>query len=671
MKTLLSYPAESISIKEKREDQELKAYIYHNIEAILEDNHILNILNLFIIDKTKLTKDQLSKAKNLIINFIQNINNNNFIDIYSIVYFVGKTKAFWDMMYKFKNMKVLEKLSLEKLFKKFPKSAYELTCYDEFYHNNKEKIHKALLQNHQSFEYFESYIFKPSHAHKTYLESKLMDQLANNYVECNISPRSTFLHMVEAILHPSPKSFRFSDSVRLKAFNKLKSLSHYPASASQRHLDFVFHDSINRLKHSIFSEGQCGNIKYKISFPYLSKVRGQIIRTVYIDKNSLLFKNGIKGAFLDLINLLNLLENIGINYGEEFESREIKHTPKTVEIILSDPTKILLVKLIGKYIKLIKSRSIDIEKIFEWYYRIYINQAYNIKDFEYTPSQPKTSFYSKCINLCVEIEKIIRQFRCLISLKDISRDYLRIETLPVEYSNIPSFIVNKYYYINLKKHPPEPLYIYKDVYNLRRNTLADQFSDFLLFFVFNCPLMRFIPENQKTNGHYKYISLEDIFTNFNLKSTDIPSNFQNAIKTCFAYNLIFLDSFDFIRPNSAVIHFFLNSGLCNDPGQHISYYYSTRSDQEVLDKLIKCEAFLSTQTLLTNYEQMYFDYILKNNLFPDGLNLRNQYLHGMSFENHHQNRKDYLCILSVMVLLLFKINQELSYYSKQLLVANK
>lgn len=667
MKKLLSTPSSSDYDQNQTADKEPTNSIYKNKDSLIKDNDVSNILDLFMLDKKNFSKSEVKDINSKTSSFISSINNSNIIPLFSTVNSLGKTKIFWDMLYKFKSMNILKELHLEKIFKNFPRSAYELTCYKDFYNDDdiRQKIDNALLDNPLSFEYFERHIFEPEDSDKTYIDPQIINKLANNYIENSKSPKKWLLHMVEAILHPSPGTFVFSESVKSKADKKLKKLSPFPASASQRHLEFVFHDIKKQVNRPILNDGQCGNIKFQLTFPYLSKATGQFIKTVYIDKDSLSFKTGINGVFTDLINLLTLLEKLGVTYGEEFVFREIKRTPKIENAIRADPSKILLIRLIGKYIKLIKSRNIQIEKVFEWYYNSYINKVYNISGFEYTKSQIRSSFYSKCICLCVEIEKIIRQFRCLVQLDKIPQDYLKYQTNPVDYTSIPSFLEKKYYYLNFKKFIPQCLNFYKVAQKLEEKSISDQFSYFLMIFVYNCPLMRVISQNKGIDGYYKYTTMSDLFSNFDIKLSDIPSRYDKAIQNCFEYNLIYIDSHGFIRPDSDVIRLFQDSDLLLDPKMHISYYHFTNSVQKILERLEKSSTFISSCNLLSNYEQMYFDYILKNNLFTNGLNLRNKYLHGLSSYNNKENRKDYLCILSVMILLLFKINTELLFHSTQ------
>ena len=254
--------------------------------------------------------------------------------------------------------------------------------------------------------------------------------------------------------------------------------------------------------------------------------------------------------------------------------------------------------------------------------------------------------------MCVELEKVFRQFRAFVEQKHICHKYLSNESSPVDYQKIPSLIPKKYCFLNIDK------------YHTRSNKTPtkDQLRQFLSFFIEYSQLAYHIPENQKENGYFEHLSLDAILTNFNLKLEDIPDKYKNDIENCLDYGFIFEDNSGFIRPKTDVLNILKNKGVFSKHDVYIDYYKCSDIEKKTIDQLIDNNSFLVSESLLNNNEQMYFDYILKKNLFTDGLNLRNKYLHGMSFQDSKQNKIDYLCLLSTMILLTFKIDEEFKHY---------
>ena len=239
METLLPYQDHYNLHHEQNQYKELTEYIYRNLDNLAKDNNVLNIINLFILDKETLPKPKQNEITSTLITFINSLNSTNIIPTYSLVYFVKKTKAFWDLLYKFRKINILNKINLGNLLNKFPRTAFELTLYKDFYLSNKSIINDALIRNITSFEYFAPLIFEPENCSKSYIDNDIINQLAYNYLKpCPKGHR--YLNIVESIAHPTPGTITFSDKVRVKAINEIESFPKNPFSGSSRHIEPIF-----------------------------------------------------------------------------------------------------------------------------------------------------------------------------------------------------------------------------------------------------------------------------------------------------------------------------------------------------------------------------------------------------------------------------------------------
>lgn len=77
------------------------------------------------------------------------------------------------------------------------------------------------------------------------------------------------------------------------------------------------------------------------------------------------------------------------------------------------------------------------------------------------------------------------------------------------------------------------------------------------------------------------------------------------------------------------------------------------------DKLISAGELRQSSTLFTEPERDYLNYVLNKSEFSDGLDLRNKYIHSTYPQNKEEQKKDYITLLKIMVLIIVKINDEL------------
>ena len=78
----------------------------------------------------------------------------------------------------------------------------------------------------------------------------------------------------------------------------------------------------------------------------------------------------------------------------------------------------------------------------------------------------------------------------------------------------------------------------------------------------------------------------------------------------------------------------------------------------VIKKLAESEEITIKRSLFTKAETDYLNYMLNKAEFSNGLDLRNKYAHGTNTIDLNTQRSDYLMLLSIMALIVIKINEE-------------
>ena len=94
-----------------------------------------------------------------------------------------------------------------------------------------------------------------------------------------------------------------------------------------------------------------------------------------------------------------------------------------------------------------------------------------------------------------------------------------------------------------------------------------------------------------------------------------------------------------------------------------SYYNSDENEKLFLNELINNEWVDIGNTVFSKNEMEYLDYILNDKKHDNSFGLRNKYQHGFPiYSNIDQYREDYSHALSILIIYLGKVLEELDYY---------
>lgn len=278
--------------------------------------------------------------------------------------------------------------------------------------------------------------------------------------------------------------------------------------------------------------------------------------------------------------------------------------------------------------------NISFENLIEDYVNNYLNKTFNINYFKlHLPSS--TSTYLEKIRLIVpEFESIFEQYKLYVEDDIVDYDLLQVSTKTSKFNTIPSILEKKYIY-----------------------PTGEEYNKLIrVFFRKNSYLFKY----EKYKNEYESLFHLLIDSNYVLTRDDFNTT-QNE------YLQHFIDS-NYIQVskdgNLEIIDLeFFHILFLFDTYDVISYWHLPISIRKKVALLHKKGMITYSNKLLTTAEQEYFDFYL-NNRFSNGLWLRNKYVHATNSHDEEVQKNDYRTLLVLMVLLILKIEDDLSLACK-------
>ena len=99
----------------------------------------------------------------------------------------------------------------------------------------------------------------------------------------------------------------------------------------------------------------------------------------------------------------------------------------------------------GYYFEL-KRHGVLLEEVIRWYYTVYLDQEFGIKDFHISFPASDASYLERCKSIAPEIEAILKQYTSLKKFNKIDHPYIENVNPAIAYKNLPSLCENNYAY---------------------------------------------------------------------------------------------------------------------------------------------------------------------------------------------------------------------------------
>ncbi len=273
------------------------------------------------------------------------------------------------------------------------------------------------------------------------------------------------------------------------------------------------------------------------------------------------------------------------------------------------------------YMRILADNDIYLEDACKWFFEDYLREEFQVEGFKSSFPRHDDTLVNKCKLLSSAMEGVLKQYRLLVEDGEINRELYEMSSSQINYKELPSFCNEKYAYID----DDELMHAIK------------------VLFDNNTSWIRVISNDERYEMLTKILSGEmnanEIFSE--KESEDIEWLLANG----------YLKKEGRIQPNYELIdillQFYEKNYIC------LQYYNS----QELM-RLIAEGKVRVTNTLLSEPEAEYVDYILNNKEFSNGLALRNKYIHDSIPESEERQYRDYIILMKVMIILIIKVNEE-------------
>lgn len=279
------------------------------------------------------------------------------------------------------------------------------------------------------------------------------------------------------------------------------------------------------------------------------------------------------------------------------------------------------------YYNFLQDVGIDVESIIEWFFNQYISEAYEVHNFCYTPSDPKSSFLTKIRHLAPEMDGIAKQYSLFCEEGELDRELFTMSSRPRSWKAIPSLSREKYLV-----------------------AISGSYCETVLGLLFDGQIgVTYISEEVKAE---RFV---DLVTRHEVRYDMLRGLQQKLVDSLIVEDLVAVNEGILALANLNQIAVL----------RHIHYreaapfkHYGPNLSEAALALVDK--GWLSFHSaLLTPAEASYFNFWLNRSEFSDGPDLRNSYSHGTNTADLRAHEESYLRLLRLMISLVLKINDDL------------
>lgn len=286
------------------------------------------------------------------------------------------------------------------------------------------------------------------------------------------------------------------------------------------------------------------------------------------------------------------------------------------------------------YYNFLKQRGINLIDVFVWFFENYLPNEFNVTGFTFNVSVEGKSILELIKLMFIELDEILRKYCLYVTDGFINQELFEISSSPITIGQIPSILEKKYLYIKSE-----------DLKNM-------------LFWIFSASsgltsIARDTPKGNNfihENNFYSLVRKNPIYYNDFFQR---PRAIVNVLKDKGVLQ---------IEDDGKIS---LNEMKCQVLKQLYEYrvlnFYCLKKDTRIkayIEELLQNGELEYKDTLFSEPEADFFNYILNKSKYSDGLDLRNRYIHGSYSKDERKQEWDYLIVLLVVVSVILKINEE-------------
>ena len=278
------------------------------------------------------------------------------------------------------------------------------------------------------------------------------------------------------------------------------------------------------------------------------------------------------------------------------------------------------------YCNILKKCNVDIEDVYKRFFEIYLKNEFDIDGFIFHPSSKGATQLEKNRNIAIEIESVLKQFTEYCHYGVVDRDSLEFAAENLKISDVPSLLENKYAYSRSEELQREKNLLY-----------SAQLVPFL--------------KNKETRRSFK--NIVELLLKQKKKKDDFDFFQKNDLKWLISRKTILETDDGFLKLN-------LKRAYLIKELKDWDYLFlgQDAGKEEFVKEILGFEEFEIKDTLFSEPEQKYLNYLLNNDSVSNGMALRNRYVHATNSLSEHRQEMDYAFFLIAMSLIIIKINQE-------------
>lgn len=596
-------------------------------------NDIIELYNikLFFDNKVYLTswddnlRELYSKTvkqfSGIIGKFFSKISDNNLSELFTLTDGMYQ-QDFWEILQYYNAYKRISKTKFcEFIDNNSTALRYIMACKDIVFHFDIEIAEKLTNDVQYAELVLEYFIVKhDSNRKELYIPNKLtkkmQKQILNLYIEWDQAHPNYLLLIANLKKHDS---FYTDDRIRYKAYKKYQEFwkkkkadnttNFYTLETNVSFTEDKFEDVTKLEYENGVTKFICDKSWITENLDYPTLMNNFIYLFGYTDLR-------FRCLFLSNPSETGVLEKIfGINGKRQYK------TSAAYEV-----SKMLTTGQTEAYINILLENNIKIEDLLKWFFEEYLSSEFNVYGFRFVVPSDGASFYEKNLVLISQLDSIIKQFKLYVEDGYVDRKYFEFASTASKISDSKSMSNQKY------------IYPYgEDIYGMMNSIYSDQ---------------SMLTYDIKTRTSYN--SLIELLENHNRKIEDFNWYNEKAINWLIEKEVLFTNEQGFLKPNktkSYILEDLFHRGV-------ICYSYLTKTQKIVVDDMIKSNDLVVENTLFSRMEQEYIDYMLNVQRFNNGPEIRNRYAHGTNSLDENVQKRDYIELIKIFVLIIIKINEE-------------
>lgn len=627
MNRVTFYSKEDLSTSMNLERAEL-AIKEFNLDQIFEINDIIELYNIrlffdndiYLLRWTNEYKanlfNKVKKFEQVIKSFILTINSDNIISKFNELEFYY-TFSFWKLIEKLSIYKKINPLIFQELSKCKRYFLREVLQHKNLVNHFSKEIQQYILDKKSSSEIIISF-FEEEHSRnqpELYFPFKIGDKIVETLINNYLDSEEVNLNYIRLII--KSRTLKLSDKTKLKA----KKLS--------KELEQKIFNKGNTVKQGIIlviSETQEEPLKITTESETTTYSYGK--KWLDSAKEPFQILQNFSGLFSYVNNqgCINL-----VSKQHEITGFETVFTKSKNEFYTSfsfQHKSFLSQAQMHLYIRYLEINHVRIEEVLGLVVNDFINSNFPINDLRINLPTEMSTILEKNRMISPELEFLLKQYKCFVDEGIIDFELLEFSSTPLYLSEVKSSLTRKYAY-----------------------SVGQNFNEIVFQLYSKSAFLHYIEPFMN-----KYDCFVDLIINEPIKLEDIADHNRNIIDFLIQEDCIFLDENNFIRIKNFYLVFIAKTIYNEDV---ISYYHQNNQVRVEIETL-ESKNYLKFENLLfTDAERKYINYHLNKKEFTNSLDLRNKYSHGSNSTSEDEQVKDYGNLLKILVLVIYKIIDDL------------